>query len=140
MENTLNKLSVLPNVLILDPIRESTYYIPASELMKFRAAFDTPDIPGGDTVTFYIQQEHTFEVTQPFCSPDATNPSVLIQNRRDNASYFLSHESLQPFRVELPFALPNESSISFTIPIGGEIIQELSTIRRVGASELDCEC
>jgi hypothetical protein len=121
----------LPNVLIQDPARECFYYIPAEDLRKFEAGPDTWTQVNTGTVVFLIPDGDLVEEVPPFIRPGESRPSVLIQYRRGEAAYFLTFEQLNQFATEWGSTeIPDEHVISFIMPIGQELIEQLPELRR----------
>lgn len=121
----------LPNILIQDPARYSAYYIHADELVEFQATPDTWAQLDDTTVTFAIPDGDVIDEVPSFLRAPELEPSVLIRHARGKRAYFLTFEDLQKFRVDQPTeTLDVKDSISFIIPRGTELIEELPTLRR----------
>ena len=111
-------------VLLQDPVRSTQYAIPLSALDSFKADETTWSRLSGATVTLVIPSEDTVDVTPPFLRHPTDQPSVLIQDQRNQTSHFLDHIDLAKFKTERVF-MPEEYAISFVMPVGLEFIHEL---------------
>jgi hypothetical protein len=121
----------LPNVLIQDANRACWYYIPAQELRNFEAVPDTWTQVDTGTVVFVIPDGDLVEEVPPFIRPGESQPSVLIQYRRGEVAYFLTFEQLNRFaRPWESEDVPENNLISFIMPIGHELIEQLPELRR----------
>lgn len=121
----------LPNVLIQDPARGTAYYIRAEELAEFQATPETWARLDDTTVTFAIPDGDVIDEVPSFLRAPELDPSVLIRYARGKSAYFLTFEDLQKFTVEQPTgSLDVTDSISFVVPRGTELIEELPTLRR----------
>ena len=120
----------LPIVMIQDPQRQCIFFIPAEELKKFKATTETWTKLNSGTVTFVIPNGELFEEVPPFINPGETEPSVLIQYRKDQTDYFLIYDQLEAYKVKLDHHFKEDNLISFIIPIGWELIEELPSVRR----------
>jgi len=135
--DTYNKLhehrrqfDALPTVLIHDPARQSAYYIPAEKLESFRATADTWAKLNDTTVTLVIPDGELVDEVPSFLRVPELQPSVLIRYSRGQSAYFLGFDDLQRFAVEEPPSLDPDVAISFAIPRGTELVEELSALRR----------
>ncbi len=126
----LRSFPVLPNVLVQDPARGAAYYIPAVELDDYEATIDTWARLDDSTVTFVIPDGDLIDEVPPSLRIPELMPSVLIRYTRAQKSYFLTHEDLQRFRVAQPKEAFDAESISFIVPRGTELIEELPLMRR----------
>lgn len=120
----------LPNVLIQDPARETAYYIRAEDLTEFQSTPETWARLDDTTVTFAIPDGDIIDEVPSFLRAPELEPSVLIRYSRGKSAYFLTFEDLQKFSVEQPESLDVADSISFVVPRGTELIEELPTLRR----------
>lgn len=120
----------LPDVLVQDPIRSCAYYIEATDLMKFQtsASVWTQINPG--TVTFVIPDGDMLEELPPFSQSSELELSILLRYVRGQSSYFLSYEDLQKFRIPQPTETPDTYHISFIVPVGTDLIEELPPLRK----------
>ncbi len=83
------------------------------------------------TVSFVIPDGEVIDEVPSFLRTPEIEPSVLIRYSRSQSSYFLTFEDLQKFSVTQPTETLNTAdSISFVIPRGTELIEELPTLRR----------
>lgn len=120
----------LPDVLIQDAVRACAYMIPAGELAKYETTTETWTKVDESTVTFVIPDDALVEEVPPFLREPASEPSVLVQYRRRRTAYFLTFEQLSAHRVDQPKQIPDSPSIvTFIIPFGLELIEELPAIR-----------
>jgi len=121
----------LPNVLIQDPARERAYFITTENLVKFRSTAETWSRVNDTTVSLVIPDGEVIDEVPSFLRNPELKPSVLIRYSREQSSFFLTFEDLQQFVCEQPTESLNTSdSISFAIPRGTELIEELPTLRR----------
>ncbi|MCL2581276.1 MAG: hypothetical protein FWE35_02350 [Streptosporangiales bacterium] len=122
---------VLPNVLIQDPARSCAYFIKSEELTEYRSTPATWSRLDDSTVSFVIPDGEVIDEVPSFLRNPEIDPSVLIRYSRGQASYFLRFEDLQKFEVSQPTeSLDTTDSISFIVPRGTELIEELPTLRR----------
>jgi hypothetical protein len=127
----LRTFDTLPNVLIQDPARGIAYYIKAEDLAEFRTTAATWGRLDDSTVSFVIPDGEVIDEVPSFLRTPEIEPSVLIRYSRSQSSYFLTFEDLQKFSVTQPTETLNTAdSISFVIPRGTELIEELPTLRR----------
>lgn len=121
----------LPNILIQDPGRERIYYVKADELAEFRTTPATWARLNDATVSFVIPDGEVIDEVPSFLRTPGAEPSVLIRYSRSQSSYFLTFEDLQRFTVNQPAeSLNTADSISFVVPRGTELIEELPALRR----------
>jgi hypothetical protein len=126
----LRSFPVLPNVLVQDPARGCAYYIPAVQLADFESTVATWNRLDDTTVTFVIPDSDLIDEVPPSLRAPELNPSILIRYMRGQKAYFLTHEDLQRFRVSQPTEPFDPESISFIMPRGTELIEELPLMRR----------
>jgi len=137
-ETTYDKLNehrrtfdTLPNILIQDPARGIAYYVKAEDLAEFRTTAATWGRLDDSTVSFVIPDGEVIDEVPSFLRTPEIEPSVLIRYSRSQSSYFLTFEDLGKFAVTQPTeTLDTRDSISFIIPRGTELIEELPTLRR----------
>jgi hypothetical protein len=137
-ETTYDKLNehrrtfdTLPNVLIQDPARGIAYYIKAEDLAEFRTTPATWGRLDDSTVSFVISDGEVIDEVPSFLRTPEIEPSVLIRYSRNQSSYFLTFEDLKKFSVTQPTETLNTTdTISFIVPRGTELIEELPTLRR----------
>ena len=121
----------LPDVLIQDPANACAYLISADDLEAYKATPETWDHMGPDTVTFVIPDSDFVEELPPFVQTSDANPAVLIQYPRGNRAYLLTFDQLQAYRIPQPKTHDDAKyGISFIIPRGTELIEELPPLRR----------
>ena len=120
----------LPNVLLQDPARGCSYFVDASELKKYEASIDTWAKVDDSTVTFVIPDNELIDEVPPFLRNPELHPSVLIRYAKKQTSYFLSFDDLQKFKAPLPQVTGDGAWVSFIIPRGTELIEELPSMRR----------
>lgn len=121
----------LPNVLIQDPARERAYFIEAEKLVEFRTTPATWARLNDAIVSFVIPDGEVIDEVPSFLRTPGAEPSILIRYSRSQSSYFLTFEDLQRFTVNQPTEPLNaDNSISFIVPHGTELIEELPTLRR----------
>jgi hypothetical protein len=126
----LRSFPALPNVLVQDPARGCAYYIPAVDLGDFEATVATWGQLDDSTVTFVIPDGDLIDEVPPSLRTPELTPSVLIRYTRAEKSYFLTNDDLQRFRVVQPMDAFDPESISFILPRGTELIEELPLLRR----------
>lgn len=121
----------LPHVLIQDPARACAYYISAKDLVHYRSTATTWSQVDDTTVSLAIPDGEVIDEVPSFLRNPEMHPSVLVRYSREQSSFFLTFEDLQRFKVDQPSeALDTADSISFIIPRGTELIEELPTLRR----------
>lgn len=121
----------LPNVLIQDPARGRAYYIRSDDLAEFRTTPETWTQLNDTTVTFVIPDGEVIDEVPSFLRAPELEPSVLIRYVRGRSSFFLTFEELQRFSIEQPTESINTTdSVSFVVPRGTELIEELPSLRR----------
>jgi len=122
--------SSLPNVLIQDPARACAYYVMASNLTGHEVSPETWAKVNDGTVTFVIPNGELIDEVPPYLRNPELQPSVLIRFGQGQSSYFLTFDELQAYRLPQPECAPSEEQISFIIPRGTELIEELPALRR----------
>jgi len=121
----------LPNVLIQDPARERAYFIKAEDLAEFHTTPATWASLNDSTVSFVIPDGEIIDEVPSFLRTPEVEPSVLIRYQRGQSSFFLTFADLQKFSVTQPTeSLDTADSISFVVPRGTELIEELPMLRR----------
>jgi hypothetical protein len=121
----------LPNVLIQDPARSCAYFVTTENLLKFRSSAETWSRVNDTTVSLVIPDGEVIDEVPSFLRNPELEPSILIRYSRDQSSFFLTFEELQQYKVDQPVeSLNTTDSISFIIPRGTELIEELPTLRR----------
>lgn len=131
--SSLQQVSVdeaLPDVLIQDPMRGCAYLIRADQLMAYRTGVSSWEHVDGRTVTFVISEDELLDEVPPFIQTASDSPSVLIQFPAGSASYFLSFEQLRAFEIPQSEAAHSGYGISFVMPTGTELVQELPVLMR----------
>ena len=121
---------VLPNVLIQDPMRGCAYAISAEEMEKYRTSADTWSRLNEATVSFTIPDDDAVDEVPPFLRDHGLTPSVLLRYPHGEASYFISFEALQAYRIDQPTQPADGNNISFIMPRSMEMIEELSGLTR----------
>lgn len=124
------QFDTLPSVLIHDPARETAYYLPADTIQDFQVTPETWARLDDTTVTFVIPDGELVDEVPSFLRAPELKPSVLVRYSRGRSAYFLSFEDLQRHAVQEPPALDVATSISFVIPRGTELVEELPALRR----------
>lgn len=120
-----------PDVLIQDPRRDCAYLISSDAFPKHLADSDVWGRLDAGTVTFVIPGGDVVEEIPPFAQASDMPLSVLVQDPGSNAAYFFSEEDLDAFRVDQPSEYPEGfEGISFLVPDGTELIDEIPTMRR----------
>ncbi len=120
----------LPDVLIQHPAKACAYLIPATELIKFKARSNDFVQLGSDTVTFSISGEELLDEVPPFNQDASNEPNVLIRYLKDRTAYFLSFSQLEQYRVSQPETPFGDHYISFIMPGGMELVQEIPFLKR----------
>ncbi len=120
----------VPNILIQDPARECAYFIGSSELKKHEVTAETWAKLNDGTVTFVIPNGELVDEIPPYLRNPELAPSVLVRFGQGQAAYFLSFEELQHYTICQPENSFDDTQISFVIPKGTELIEELPTLRR----------
>jgi len=120
----------VPNVLIQDPARRCAYYIEASELQKHEVTAETWAKLDDSTVTFVIPNGDLMDEIPSYLRNPELNPSVLIRFGQGQSAFYLGFEELQAYQIAQPEASFDDEQISFIIPRGTELIEELPALRR----------
>lgn len=133
------KFPTLPDVLVQDPVRQCCYLIPADSLTRFRVRPADFLRLGSEAVTFVIPDDEFIEQVPPFLKSQDALPSVLVQHPAGSASYFLTYEELQLFKVPEGTELPSYG-IAFVIPTGMELIEDLPPLMRAALQSGESGC
>lgn len=120
----------LPDILIQDPLHECAYLLPASDMNAYQTGPETWTQLDTGTVTFVIPDKDFVEEVPPFNQSLDQTPQVLIQYPQGHVSYYLTFEQLQRYRTEQPTQKGVGYGISFILPRGVELIEELPALRR----------
>ena len=117
-----------PTVLIQDPSRRANYLIPGDRLAEHAATAATWTSMPRDTVTFVVPDEDSLIVDiPPYLREPGVDPAVLIQHPAADAAFFLTYEELRDFETD---ATAPDHDISFAMPVGMELIEELPAMMR----------
>lgn len=120
----------LPDVLIQDPVRQRVYLLPADQMDSYQVGPETWSQLESTVITFTIPgAEQVVEVPPYNSAPKQEYSSVLIQYPDGETAYFLTYEQLQQFTIEQPIE-KKTYGISFVIPMGMEMIEELPAMMR----------
>lgn len=119
----------LPDVLVQDAARQCAYLIPAAEMEQYRAGPDVWARLDDSTVTFVIPDGESIDEIPSFLRNPELDPSVLIRYSRGKAAYFLTFDQLNRYHTSQP-TTPDSGRISFILPRGTELIDELPSLRR----------
>lgn len=122
--------SEAPDILIQDPLNDCAYLIPAEKLTGHAVSEGTWTTITADTVTFVIPDADIVEMAPPVNRSPDQRPDVLIQHPAAEAAYFLTFSDLQKYLVDVQGPGTIQYGISFSIPYGFELIEELSPLRR----------
>lgn len=122
--------STLPNVLIQDPARACAYYMPAPSLAKHEVTPETWAKVNEGTVTFVIPNGELIDEVPPYLRNPELQPSVLIRFGQGQSSYFLTFDELQAYRLPQLECAASDNQISFIVPRGTELIEELPALRK----------
>jgi len=120
----------LPGVLVQDPARCCAYSIEASELKTYEVTPETWAKLDDSTVTFVIPDGELVDEVPPYLRNPELNPSVLVRFGQEKGAYFLSFQDLQKYKIPQPETGFGAEQISFIIPAGTELIEELPALRR----------
>jgi hypothetical protein len=120
----------LPAILVQHPGRSCAYFIPADRLVDFLA---TPDVfaklrPG--TVAFTISGEEIIDEMPPFNQDPSDAPDIQICFAPDRTSYVVPFEALEQFKIEQPKFRFGTDYVSFIIPAGMELVEEIPLLKR----------
>jgi hypothetical protein len=117
----------VPDVLIQHPAKKVNYLVPGERLVEFTVGPDTWSQFGTEAVTFVLATEEDLlgEIPPVNREPDA-NPAIHIQHPEREAAYYISAEQLEEFAVEEV----GEYGISFVVPMGHELIEEMPALMR----------
>lgn len=127
-ESKKERIENLPNIIIQDSIKNCAYILPSNTMDTYKVTVDTWSKIGSDTVTFVIPGEDYIEEIPPFSQVNTDRPSVLIQFPSNDTAFFLSFDDLEKYETNIPENQP-EQSISFILPRGTELIEELPDLR-----------
>lgn len=122
--------TTLPNILIQDPVEEIAFLLTADQLGRFETNAGTWSQMGLNTVTFTIPEEGLVEEVPPFARASSDRPDVLIQWKTAEKSYFLPYSKLSEFATPLGRSKGQGYDVSFALPRGTELIDELPALRR----------
>lgn len=120
----------VPSVLIQHPSQTCAYLIPSTKLAKHRAsAGDFARLRPG-TVTFSIGGDELVDDLPAFNQDPDDHPDVLIRFTPDRTAYLLKYGDLESYKVAQPDMSPGEDFVSFIIPAGMELIEEIPLLKR----------
>ncbi len=120
----------VPSVLIQDPARLCAYYIEAAQLQKYEVTPSTWAKLDDGTVTFVIPNGDLVDEIPAYLRNPELNPSVLIRFGQGQTAFYLSFDQLQAHKIAQPDSSFDDEQVSFIIPRGTELIEELPTLRR----------
>lgn len=120
----------LPNVLVQDPQRECAYYIKAEYLSAYETDKETWPRLNDGTVTFVIPNGEIVDEVPPYLRNPEAETSVLLKYFHGKTSYFMSLSDLEKFCIEQPKTYFDDKSISFILPRGTELVEEIPGLRR----------
>jgi hypothetical protein len=120
----------VPCVLIQDPARNCAYYIRPVDLQKHEVTPETWARLDDSTVTFVIPNGDLVDEIPAYLRNPELDPSVLVRFGQGKNAFFLSFEELQTYKIEQPTTSFDDEQISFIIPRGTELIEELPALRR----------
>lgn len=123
-ESNKERMENLPNIIIQDSIKNCAYILPANIMETYQVTVDTWSKIGSDTVTFVIPGGDYIEEIPPFSQVNTEKPSVLIQFPSNDTAFFLTFGDLEKYKTSIPEKQP-ENSLSFILPRGTELIEEL---------------
>jgi hypothetical protein len=123
----------VPSILIEDPKRQTTYFIPGKTLQNYLINNDSlPELTPG-TVIFVLPNEQDNEQIQPFIDPEEESPSILIQDRVNEQGYYFDSQQLKDFEIDLSFEFDDTNTVTFIIPFGWDLIENLPIVlKKVG--------
>lgn len=128
-KSTAKVFETVPDILVQDPVRDRWFLVPGTGLSKYETSVSSWDAIGPNTVTFVIPDESVFSEVPPFTQGTDDLPSVLIQWPKGKASFLMDYDDLTKFEVEERRTAKLNYGISFIIPRGTELIDELPTLR-----------
>lgn len=120
----------VPNVLIQDPGRGCAYYVKAEDLYRHEVTPETWAKLDDSTVTFVIPNGDLVDEIPAYLRNPELNPSALIRFGQGEVAFFLSFDDLQAYKIAQPEGSLDDDQISFIIPQGTELIEELPALRR----------
>lgn len=118
------------DILIQDPLNECSYLVPAEALKNHEVSEEIWTELTPNTVTFVIPDGDIVETAPPANRSPEGRPDVLIQHPGADGAYFLTYEDLLDHRLDINPGEALQYGISFSIPYGYELIEELSPLRR----------
>ncbi len=119
--------TAVPDVLIQHPAKQAKYLIPGERLSEFTVRPETWSRFGTEAVTFVIATEDDLleEIPPVNREPDA-DPAIHIQHPAQEAAYYITAEQLAEFATDEV----DEYGISFVVPAGHELIEEMPALMR----------
>lgn len=115
-----------PVVLIQDVLNQRSYLLDGSDLEKHLLTKEMLSEIGNETVTYVIPEETSFmDFMPPFMQVPSANPSVIIQHHSQEKSYFISSQDLIKYLTPQPRTHGDGYDVSFILPHGTELIEEL---------------
>ena len=120
----------IPSVLIQDPARECAYSITASQLQEHEVKPETWARLDDSTVTFVIPNGDLVDEIPAYLRNPELDPSVLVRFGQGKNAFFLSFDELQQYKIAQPDSSFDDEQVSFIIPRGTELIEELPALRR----------
>jgi hypothetical protein len=119
----------MPAVLIQHPTKGCAYYLSEADISLFSTTAESLAGLRAGTVTFTISDELVDEVP-PFNLDPANEPDVLIRFAKDRTSYLVSAAELERFRVDQPRSSFGDHYVSFIIPSGLELVEEIPLLKK----------
>jgi hypothetical protein len=120
-----------PSVLIQDPTRGSNFILSAEQLREHAVNASTWDAFPENTVTFRIPVAgDLFEDIPPYVRDADSRPSVLIQDPAREIAFFIDSKDLDRYLVDSAPVTPESYGISFIMPVGMELIEELPEVMK----------
>jgi hypothetical protein len=120
----------LPDILVQDPLNKCSYLLPASKLQSYKMTPETLTEIKLETVTFVIPDDNNYiEDVPPFHKAQDGKPSILIQYPAGEVAFYLTFADLQEFKITKAEQYASYG-ISFVIPMGMELIEELPMLMR----------
>lgn len=120
-----NNISKTPTILIQDPRNSRCYLLDAVDLNSYLLTKEKLMSLNAETITFVVPEDNLLDLTPPFSKNFTNTPSIIIQHHSQEKSYFIPTEELVKYLVQQPESLQDGYDVSFILPHGTELIEEL---------------
>lgn len=124
------KQTLLPSILIQHPACGAAYYIPEEHLEVFEVSGASLLSIGPETVTFSVAEDDVIEDMPAFNQTESVKPDVLVRFPARKRAFFIPSNKLQEFKIDQPKASFGDHYISFIMPAGMEMVDEIPLYKR----------